>query len=125
MKQIIDVQQAEDGDFFIELNEEILKSVGLKEGDKVKWVDNLDGSFTIMNADTMDGYVLSSEMFNNKTNRFANVYKSLNSTNDDYIVDMYENDALMVSRKITQHTEDYAEDCVKNWVMCYGEFAKK
>lgn len=124
MKWTVDVQQTEDGDFFIQFNEEILEASGFKEGDSIKWVDNLDGSFTIMNADTMDGYVLTSEMFNNKTNRFANVYKSLNSTNDDYIVDMYENNELVVSRKITQHTEDYAEDCVENWVMCYGEFAK-
>lgn len=123
MKWIVDVQQAEDGDHYIQLNEEILEASGFKEGDKVKWVDNLDGSFTIMNADTMDGYVLTSELLNNETNRFAKVYKSLGAT-IDYVVDMYENDALMVSRKITQHTEDYAEDCVENWVMCYGEFAK-
>lgn len=123
MKWIVDVQQAEDGDHYIQLNEEILEASGFKEGDKVKWVDNLDGSFTIMNADTMDGYVLTSELLNNETNRFAKVYKSLGAT-IDYVVDMYENDTLMVSRKITQHTEDYAEDCVENWVMCYGEFAK-
>jgi hypothetical protein len=124
MKWTVDVQQTEDGDCFIQFNEEILEASGFKEGDSIKWVDNLDGSFTIMNADTMDGYVLSSELFNDKTDRFAKVYKSLGET-IDYVIDMYENDALMVSRKIVQHTEDYAEDCVKNWVMCYGEFAKK
>jgi len=123
MKWILDVQRGEDGDCFIQLNEEILEQSGLKEGDKIKWVDNLDGSFTIMNADDMEGYVLTSEIFNNETNRFAKIYKSLELP-DEHIVDMYENDNLMVSRKITRHTEDYAADCVDNWVMCYGEFAQ-
>ena len=123
MKWILDVQKAEDGEFFIQLNEEILELSGFKEGDKVKWVDNLDGSFTIMNADKMEDYTLTTELFNKETNRTAKVYKSMSDVLH-YVIDMYEGDELAISRMISERTERYVEDCVENWVMGYGEFAK-
>ena len=48
MKQwTLDVQQHEDGDYFIEFNDEILAETGWKEGDKLEWIDLGDGSFKL------------------------------------------------------------------------------
>jgi uncharacterized membrane protein (UPF0127 family) len=44
----LEVQKHPDGDFFIELNEEILRESGFEVGDVVKWVDNKDGSFSVI-----------------------------------------------------------------------------
>jgi len=115
----LDVTENGDGECFIELTDEILEASGFKEGDELKWVDNMDGSYTIMHTH-MEGYELASEFMNAQTNRHAMVYKS--KTSKDQIVDMYKNDELIHSRKLVDVTEDYANDCVENWVMCYGEF---
>lgn len=119
---ILPVKKTENGENFIELNDEIVQETGFKVGDKIKWVDNLDGSFTIMNADMRQNYFLSTEMFNPAHNRTAKIFTS----NEDvhYIIDMYEGEELVHSRKIVGHNECFAEDCIENWVMGYGEFKK-
>ena len=43
----LDVQENEDGELFIELNDEILEGSGFKVGDDVIWEDNKDGSWTL------------------------------------------------------------------------------
>jgi len=124
MRWEAEVQEAENGDKYIEFSPEALEAAGLQEGDKVKWIDNLDGSFTIMHAERMDGYTLATEMFMSETNRTAMIYQE-NSKSHSYVVDLLEADEVIISRKITEKSEDYVEDLVENWVMCYGEFAKK
>lgn len=48
MKQwTLDVKQHEDGDYFIEFNDEILAETGWKEGDKLEWIDLGNGSFKL------------------------------------------------------------------------------
>ena len=116
---VLTVNENCSGECFIELNDEILEASGFKEGDKLKWVDNLDGSYTIMHTH-MEGYDLISEFMNAQSNRHAMVYRS--KTLKEKIIDMYESDELIHSRKLVDVTEDYANDCVENWVMCYGEF---
>jgi len=118
---VLTVNENGSGECFIELNDEILEASGFKEGDDIKWVDNLDGSYTIMHMH-MKGYDLVNEVANAENSRHAMVY--INKTLKDYVVDMYENDELIHSRKLTNHTNEYANDCVENWVMCYGEFKK-
>jgi hypothetical protein len=44
---IIEVEQAPDGDCFIQVNDEILEGSGFKIGDELDWKDNGDGSFTL------------------------------------------------------------------------------
>ena len=46
----LDVKETDDGEFFIELNDEILNQVGWVIGDVLTWTDNKDGSFTITKA---------------------------------------------------------------------------
>ena len=117
---ILDVKHDEKtGDHFIELNDEILNGSGFKVGDTLKWVDNLDGSYTIMKT-SMDDYVLMTKFIDNDTGRSAVVSKS--TKDNTYIVDMFKNDELIHSRKLMNFTEDYAADCAENWVMYYGEF---
>ena len=45
---IIEVEESPDGEFFIQLNDEILEGSGFKLGDELDWKDNGDGSFTVM-----------------------------------------------------------------------------
>jgi hypothetical protein len=47
----LEVQQHEDGDMFIELNDEILEGSGFKVGDDIVWEDNKDGSWTLKKSD--------------------------------------------------------------------------
>jgi hypothetical protein len=48
---VVDVQENEDGELFIELNDEILAGSNLKVGDDVVWEDNKDGSFILKKSD--------------------------------------------------------------------------
>jgi hypothetical protein len=43
--------QEKDGEFFIELNDEILDGTGWKIGDDLIWKDNKDGSWTLSKSD--------------------------------------------------------------------------
>jgi hypothetical protein len=110
------------GDHFIELSDEILEASGFKEGDTIKWIDNLDGSFTIVKAD-MENYKVTDEYSNPEMNREAVIFASKDNAGE-FVVDMYENNELVNSRKITDHRYSYVEDCAENWVFAYGEFAK-
>lgn len=44
---ILEVEQAPDGEYFIQLTDEILEDSGFKIGDELDWIDNKDGSFTL------------------------------------------------------------------------------
>lgn len=39
------------GEFYITIPPEIVKVLGLKEGDKITWIDNCDGSFTFKKSE--------------------------------------------------------------------------
>jgi hypothetical protein len=50
---ILDVQEDPDtGDAMIQFPEEFLGMTGWKEGDLLEWVDNKDGSWTLVKKDT-------------------------------------------------------------------------
>ena len=44
---VLEVEQAPDGEYFIQLTDEILAESGFKIGDEFDWIDNHDGSFTL------------------------------------------------------------------------------
>ena len=44
---ILDVKENEDGEKFIELNDEILEQSGFKIGDNLEWADRGDGSWSL------------------------------------------------------------------------------
>jgi bifunctional DNA-binding transcriptional regulator/antitoxin component of YhaV-PrlF toxin-antitoxin module len=44
----LNVEENEDGDQYITLPEEVLQQLNLKEGDTVEWIDNKDGSWTLV-----------------------------------------------------------------------------
>lgn len=48
----IDVQERDDGELFIELPQEVLNEAGWKIGDRIKWTESNNGSFTLTKADT-------------------------------------------------------------------------
>jgi hypothetical protein len=45
---LLEVEQAEDGEYFIQLTDEMLEKSGFAIGDELDWLDNKDGSFTLM-----------------------------------------------------------------------------
>jgi hypothetical protein len=47
----VDVQENEDGELFIQLNDEILAGTGFQIGDDLEWEDNKDGSWTLKKSD--------------------------------------------------------------------------
>jgi hypothetical protein len=44
---ILEVEQHEDGEYYIQLTDEILEGSGFKIGDTFDWINNGDGSFTL------------------------------------------------------------------------------
>lgn len=62
----LDVQKTDDGEFFIELNDEILAESGFKVGDDVEWIDNKDGSFTLRKSDKVWVMVETVSTFRNR-----------------------------------------------------------
>jgi hypothetical protein len=52
------VQQREDGEFYIELNDEILKDSGFEIGDALKWTDLKNGSYSLT-KESEDIYIVS------------------------------------------------------------------
>jgi hypothetical protein len=53
-KWVLPVQQKiEDGvdEYYVEFPDDLLEAANLKEGDKVEWVDNGDGSYTLIKLD--------------------------------------------------------------------------
>jgi bifunctional DNA-binding transcriptional regulator/antitoxin component of YhaV-PrlF toxin-antitoxin module len=48
----LDVKQHEDGDFFIEFPDEVLEGAGWRTGDRIEWIDNKDGSWTLKKRET-------------------------------------------------------------------------
>jgi len=47
----LEVQQHENGDYFIELPDEVIAELGWKEGDSINWVDNKDGTWSLKKLD--------------------------------------------------------------------------
>lgn len=50
-KHIVIVQEDENGDCYIELGYDILDRLDWKIGDSLKWVDNHDGSWSIIKVE--------------------------------------------------------------------------
>jgi len=57
MKYVLDVKTDEDtGEFYINLPDEVLDKAGLKVGDTIKWVDNNDGSWSLIKMEDKQKY---------------------------------------------------------------------
>ena len=50
----LDVEENEDGEQYITLPQEIIEQLQLKEGDVMKWIDNKDGSWTLVKKELND-----------------------------------------------------------------------
>jgi hypothetical protein len=49
---IVNVQETEDGELFIQFTDEMLEGTGFKVGDTVEWIDNGNGSWSIKKKET-------------------------------------------------------------------------
>jgi len=54
----VEVEQAPDGEYFIQLNDEILEESGFKIGDEVEWIDRKDGSWELRKKQPEMAWVL-------------------------------------------------------------------
>jgi hypothetical protein len=59
MKWTLPIQENENGELYIELNDEIMSQTGLDVGDTLNWKDNKDGSFSLTKAEG-DLYIVDS-----------------------------------------------------------------
>jgi bifunctional DNA-binding transcriptional regulator/antitoxin component of YhaV-PrlF toxin-antitoxin module len=59
----IPVQEDKNGDAFIEFPPELIEQVGWKEGDRLKWTEQKDGSFVLEKKDTEMVLVETVSMF--------------------------------------------------------------
>lgn len=48
---VVNVEEDENGDAYIQLPEEVLQHANLKEGDTVHWQDNGDGTWSLSKKD--------------------------------------------------------------------------
>lgn len=62
----LDVKQNDSGEHFIEFPEEALVGTGWKEGDTIRWIDNKDGSWTLMKRETQYVLVETVQMFRHR-----------------------------------------------------------
>jgi bifunctional DNA-binding transcriptional regulator/antitoxin component of YhaV-PrlF toxin-antitoxin module len=53
MRTTLEVKENSEGEFFIELPEEILEAANLKEGDSIIWKNNNDGSWFLTKKENM------------------------------------------------------------------------
>jgi hypothetical protein len=91
MRYILDVRADEDtGECYLRLPEEVLTKSGFKVGDSIKWVDNDDGSWSIVKMEeTLNYYVV--DVLSSFRNRFVVKAKSLQDAH--YEVALRENDS--------------------------------
>ena len=47
MTEVIEVQEDDQGNQFIQFPPDMLEQMGWKEGDTIEWTDNSDGSWTL------------------------------------------------------------------------------
>ena len=50
ISEVVEVQEGEDGEMYIEIPRHMLEAIKVKEGDSVTWNDNGDGSYTLTKA---------------------------------------------------------------------------
>jgi len=54
MKKVIEVQEDNNGELFLEFDPSMLSQMGWHEGDLLEWIDNGDGSFIIQKKENDD-----------------------------------------------------------------------
>lgn len=52
MRKTLDVHTLDNGDQYIELDDDIMRAIGVSVGDTVKWEDNKDGSWSLRKGNT-------------------------------------------------------------------------
>jgi hypothetical protein len=54
----VEVEQAPDGEYFIQLNDEILEESGFAIGDEIEWIDQGDGSWMLKKVEPKKVWVM-------------------------------------------------------------------
>lgn len=84
MKKIVQVKKREDGELYIELDQEILEKAGFNSNDTVEWIDNKDGSWSLVKVeDNLKYYVV--DVLSTFRNRFVVKAKSLDHAMDEVV----------------------------------------
>lgn len=54
-QKVVEVKNLPNGDQFIEIPEDMIKSVGWKEGDEIEWKDNKNGTYDLTKRNKAKG----------------------------------------------------------------------
>ena len=110
----VPVKENEAGELYIELNDDILEGSGFEIGDKLKWTDLKDGSFSLTkDVDDMDIYIV--ETVSTFAMKYAIRAKSAEHAMDTVVMEevndicqKHVGENIVRARKVTK--QDYLEE---------------
>lgn len=84
MKYVLDIRVDEDtGEFYINLPDEVLDKAGIKVGDSIKWVDNKNGSWSIIKMEQQNYFMI--DVLSSFRCRYVVKAKSLEHAYDEVV----------------------------------------
>lgn len=81
---ILEVKQGGDGELYLELPDSLLDEVGWKTGDQLKWVNNANGTWSLVKVDEELKYYVV-DVLSSFRNRFVVKAKSIDHAFDEVV----------------------------------------
>jgi len=92
------VQEGVDGELYLQLNDEVLEASGFKIGDKLQWIDNKDGSWSMIKVDdSLNYYVV--DVLSTFRNRYVIKAKCLDDALDEVVFNEHDPEFNEFSQK--------------------------
>ena len=95
---VLDVREGADKELYLQLNDEVLEASGFKIGDKLQWIDNKDGSWSMRKMDeNLNYYVV--DILSTFRNRYVIKAKCLDDAIDEVLFNEHEPEFNEFSQK--------------------------
>lgn len=111
---VLDVREGVDKELYLQLNDEVLEASGFKIGDKLQWIDNKDGSWSMIKMnENLNYYVV--DILNTFRNRYVIKAKCLDDAMDEVVFNEYDPEFNEFSQKhlgtqvFAAHQIEYAD----------------
>jgi hypothetical protein len=95
---VLSVQEGVDKELYLQLNDEILEASGFKIGDKLQWINNKDGSWSIIKVDDNLNYFVV-DVLSTFRNRYVVKAKGLDDAMDEVVFNEHDPDFKEFSQK--------------------------